>query len=242
MFQRQHNDDRMRRAESWQRRCQATSNDDRFSDYDRFIFLWIAFNAAYGSEPYGLAVDISDTGGEQKTWEGERIHRFLNTALAADSRKHISNLLWYDLAGPIGELLNNRYVHPVFWESVRQRLQGRARPVPWRQEFRDDKSDIEQWLKDRTNAIDVPWHVLHRLYTLRNQILHGGATYGKGKGRGQVRLGATIMASVVPAILAVMKEDIDEHPDSEAWGIVRYPTVSGSGRVVPKWRSKRTPF
>ena len=41
--QRQHNEDRMRRADSWLQRSEAARDDT-----ERFIFLWIAFNAAYG--------------------------------------------------------------------------------------------------------------------------------------------------------------------------------------------------
>ena len=40
--------DRMRRAESWHARSLRAESDD-----DRLIFLWIAFNAAYGSELNG---------------------------------------------------------------------------------------------------------------------------------------------------------------------------------------------
>ena len=43
--QRQHNEDRMRRAKSWHER-----SEEATSDGERFIFLWIAFNAAYGSD------------------------------------------------------------------------------------------------------------------------------------------------------------------------------------------------
>ena len=43
--QRQHNEDRMRRAKGWHER-----SEEATSDGERFIFLWIAFNAAYGSE------------------------------------------------------------------------------------------------------------------------------------------------------------------------------------------------
>lgn len=39
----QHNEDWMRRARSWLER-----SDESTSDGERFIFLWIAFNAAYG--------------------------------------------------------------------------------------------------------------------------------------------------------------------------------------------------
>ena len=44
--QRQHNEDRMRRARTWLER----SRQEGTEDVERFVFLWIAFNAAYGNE------------------------------------------------------------------------------------------------------------------------------------------------------------------------------------------------
>ena len=44
--QRQHKEDRMRRAYTWLGRSERTGTED----IERFVFLWIAFNAAYGDE------------------------------------------------------------------------------------------------------------------------------------------------------------------------------------------------
>ena len=54
---------------------------------------------------------------------------------------------------------------------------------------------------------------------------HGGATYATGWGQDQVRDGSSIMASIVPAIIAVMRADIERNPDSDVWGKVAYPRV-----------------
>ena len=67
--------------------------------------------------------------------------------------------------------------------------------------------------------------VFDRLYTLRNQIFHGGTTYPSGFGRDQIRDGSRIMASLVPAILHIMRQDIDGNPDSELWGKVAFPRI-----------------
>ena len=52
-----------------------------------------------------------------------------------------------------------------------------------------------------------------RLYVLRNQILHGGATWNGSVNRKQVGDGAAIMAFLVPAFVKVMMD----HP-GEALG------------------------
>ena len=46
--------------------------------------------------------------------------------------------------------------------------------------------------------------VLVRLYTLRNQLMHGGATWGSSINRAQVRDGRAILGSVLPVMLALM--------------------------------------
>ena len=213
--QKQHNEDRMRRAISWHKRSLCAESDD-----DRFIFLWIAFNAAYGGEPYGP--DISGS----RIQERDKFSVFLDRVLEVDSTGRIGDLLWRELSGQIRDLLNNRFVYCPFWHSVRHRT------FNWRTDFDDLNEEVKVRLERKQDARYVLGEVLQRLYTLRNQILHGGATYGTGKGQGQVRVGASIMKSLVPIILAVMQADIDKNPRSEVWGVVSYPTVNRSGRVV----------
>ena len=65
--------------------------------------------------------------------------------------------------------------------------------------------------------------ILERLYTLRNQILHGGTTFATGKGREQLKDGSEIMAALVPVILEIMHADIEQKPGTNVWGRVAYP-------------------
>jgi len=46
-----------------------------------------------------------------------------------------------------------------------------------------------------------------RLYTLRNQLLHGGATWNSGVNRSQISQGAEIMGQVVPIVIHLMMND-----------------------------------
>lgn len=59
-----------------------------------------------------------------------------------------------------------------------------------------------------------------RLYVLRNQIMHGGATWKGSVNRPQVRDGARIMAFLVPRFASLMMSNprID-------WGPPRFPVV-----------------
>ena len=72
--------------------------------------------------------------------------------------------------------------------------------------------------------------VLSRLYTLRNRIFHGGTTYATGWGQDQVRDGTNIMASIVPAFIAVMRADIERNPDTDVWGRVACARVGAARR------------
>ena len=60
--------------------------------------------------------------------------------------------------------------------------------------------------------------VLDRLYVLRNQLVHGGATWNSVANRQQVRDGAAILMAVVPVVVDILIEagDVD-------FGAVAYP-------------------
>lgn len=62
--------------------------------------------------------------------------------------------------------------------------------------------------------------VFERLYTLRNQLIHGGATWNSKVNRGQVHDGANIMNKLVPAIIHIMMDGA-----GEVWGDPCYPVV-----------------
>lgn len=207
MSQRAQNKDRLRRAYSWLHRSEEAETDD-----ERFIFLWIAFNAGYGVE---LAKDGDDA------TESKRFRDFLGEILERDREGVIGRLLWKTFPGPIRVLLENRYVFGPFWECVR----GAA--TEWHPRFRASNRRARKALA-KNDVHGVLVEVFLRLYVLRNQIFHGGATFGEGLGRDQLRDGATIMASLVPAILEIMDKDITENPNSEVWGKILFPRIDAA--------------
>ena len=62
--------------------------------------------------------------------------------------------------------------------------------------------------------------VFDRLYVLRNQLVHGGATWNSQVNRQQLRDGVAILGALLPLILAVMLE----HPHHD-FGEVLYPVL-----------------
>ena len=217
MSQTQHNIDRMRRADSWYERSLRAESDD-----DRFIFLWIAFNAAYGSELNG-----SDNGGLSAK-ERDKFLEFLREVLARDTQSGMNGILQAtSLMDRIRTLLANPYIYRPFWRKIREN-QGDSTGVDWTTNLNkeiEDKNDKAWAALLGGNAYGALTEIFERLYTLRNQVLHGGVTYRGGKGRDQIRDGAEIMAALVPAMLDIMRADIDQKPDSQVWGDVAYPTV-----------------
>ena len=62
--------------------------------------------------------------------------------------------------------------------------------------------------------------ILERLYVLRNQLMHGNATWNSSVNREQVRDGANILGQLVPAMISIMLDC-----GTELWGDPRYPVV-----------------
>jgi hypothetical protein len=62
--------------------------------------------------------------------------------------------------------------------------------------------------------------VLDRLYVLRNQLIHGGATFQSQVNRQQVVDGCNMLAVLMPIIIEIMLEARDDD-----WGPIFYPVI-----------------
>ena len=216
----------MRRAESWLARAdRAAREGEKAGDgadgvgfaCERFLFLWISFNAAYGYEV------IEDETRASYPKEKEKFTKFFYEVVRRDREGIIRNILWEQYSGPVRVLLRNKYVFKLFWESVR----GTPGGLEWKQQFDKEKRHANRALANG-NVDRVLEIVFRRLYVLRNQIFHGGTTFAAGWGGDQVRDGSRIMAALVPAILAIMRADIAANPDTDTWGKVAYPRINES--------------
>ena len=128
--QRQHNEDRMRRAKSWHER-----SEEATSDGERFIFLWIAFNAAYGS-------DASDS---VSLTQRRQFTEFLARVLERDAGNEIEGIIWDTFSGPIRILPENQYVFVPFWKWV----QGEAEGDDWQERFERETASVRRKLSRR---------------------------------------------------------------------------------------------
>ena len=72
----------------------------------QFIYLWIAFNAAYAAE-----IDERHRLSEQETFRA-----FLARLIDLDrEHRRVEALLWHEFTGNIRVLLDNKYVFQEFW-------------------------------------------------------------------------------------------------------------------------------
>jgi hypothetical protein len=189
---------RIHRAISWVGRAEEEQSDPAAA----FLFLWIAFNAAYG--------------GERSTFgERDAFQTFFHRLCRLDGAHRLYDLVWSDYPGPIRLFLENRYVFAPFWAQIHDEPGSED----WEQSFNASRRRFHIALRDRDTVIVLSL-LFDRLYVLRNQVMHGGATWGSKVNRDQLRDGAAILGSVVPVMLDLMMDE----PDGN-WGAPMYPVV-----------------
>ncbi len=192
---------RTHRALSWLDRAEREAEDDDA----RFLFLWIAFNAAYANElPQNL--DLS---------ERKAFRLFLRKLIDLDVDKLIYRLVWESFSSTIRLLIDNKFVHAPFWDWQN----GRISEAEWAERFSKDKAAATKAL-GRMDTETVLAVAFDRLYVLRNQLVHGGATWNSSVNRSQVHDGARFIGQIVPIIIHLMMEN----PDT-LWGDPCYPVV-----------------
>ncbi|WP_217516342.1 HEPN domain-containing protein [Vibrio metschnikovii] len=191
---------RVHRALSWLNKAEQCSDDD-----SAFLFLWIAFNSAY-------AQDF-----EQKSSFGERglFQEFLSKLVELDNQQQLSAIVWEQYSGPIRCILDNEFILQAYWDYQA----GRIDQESWKQARSKAKIAANQALSQNDTA-SVLSIVFARLYTLRNQIIHGGATFGSSANRQQLRDCTSLLQHLVPTLITIMMNS-----KQAMWGEPVYPLV-----------------
>jgi hypothetical protein len=189
---------RLHRAISWLK-----SAEKQEGNLDmKFISIWISFNACY-------AVDIN---GLNSKPEKAKLREFTSSLVQFDKTR-LYNLFWEKFSGPVKVLIENKFVFEKFWEYTR------GESNDYEEAFNKSITHASNCLSKQNieGLIEV---VLERLYTLRNQLIHGGATYNSKLNRSQLRDACNIMQLLVPIIIDIMLEN-GEHD----WGEIAYPVI-----------------
>jgi len=190
---------RCHRAISWLKRAEQETNDPDA----RFIFLWISFNAAYAWE----------FGHEQS--ERDLLRRFFERVLALDTEKQLHAVLFKNFTGCVRMLIDNPYLFEPFWRALRDHdSSGR-----WEESFKSATRAATVAVMSGETAV-VAGIVIDRLYVLRNQLVHGGATHASRVNRQQVKDSVALMTQLVPLVIALMLKS-----DGEDFGGIAYPVI-----------------
>jgi len=199
---------RVHRAISWIGRAESCCGGaDADEDADgRFIFLWIAFNAAYADERGFHVKELS---------ERETFGAYFDRLIRLDVERRIYDALWRRFPGPVRILMNNHFTFAPFW----QHHNGIAGADDWRDRFNASTRRFNLAFQ-HSEAVSVLTSVFDRLYVLRNQLVHGGSTWNSKVNRGQVRDGAGILGFLMPVFVDIMMDNPDED-----WGQPFYPVV-----------------
>ncbi|MEJ3630053.1 hypothetical protein [Vibrio vulnificus] len=192
---------RVHRALSWLKKAEMCDDHD-----SKYIFLWIAFNAAYAQD-FEYKADFGERGLYQE---------FLAKIVSLDGGNKLSELVWSQYSSSIRLILDNEYILQSFWKFH----SGLITEDQWKKERSQAKSIANKALSDGDTAT-VLSVVFSRLYTLRNQLIHGGATYNSSANRDQIHDCTALLEIVVPTIIEIMMDGAEE-----LWGDAVYPLVS----------------
>lgn len=192
---------RLHRALSWLRCAEGQAENPDM----QFISLWIAFNACY-------AIDVDDA---LTLGERERFQSFLTRLVVLDKDSRIYNCLWQTFSGPVRALLGNQFLFRPFWDAQR------GQDANWAERFEKSQAAAKVFLAKGMVA-ELLSVVLDRLYVLRNQLMHGGATWQSRVNRGQVRDGCNMLRVLLPIVIEEMLRAREAD-----WGRIHYPVVKG---------------
>lgn len=191
---------RLHRAISW---LKCAEENEKNSDL-HFIGLWVSFNACYAIEDRM----------EAALTERALFSEFVQKLVECDMEGKFFHLLWNTFSGPVRVLIENEYVFKPFWDFQRGQIKD------WKKIHQRSIDESRNFLAVG-NVAGLLENVLDRLYVLRNQLLHGGATYKSKVNRSQLRDGCNMLRLLVPLTIELMMD----HGELD-WGKVHYPVVN----------------
>ncbi len=190
---------RLHRAVSWLRCAEQYAESDEDMS---FIALWVSFNSCYS---------VNDDEPNHNFW-GD-FEAFAGKLVTLDTDQKIYNCLWFNFSNFVRLLIDNKWVFEPFWRSQREANEN------WKRPFDEAQKDAYRALASN-NVPMLLSIVMSRLYTLRNQLVHGGATWTSTVNREQVRDGKRMLLELMPIIIEIMFDE------SEDWGDIHYPVVA----------------
>ena len=227
MSVRDRNERRIARMSTWISLAKAEAISGEKEAHIRFLFYWIAYEAAY---------HMNETGESKGGHEKER--REFHLRLASHDRGRLQRILSAQRTNVVG-ILKLRQAHPSFWKRWDED-EGVETIKEWESVFWNRVQKMVEHLEVAVRS-GIKWKIagtlndlFENLSVVRNQIVHGGSAGPDSRGRTQVILGAKLLSAFVPCFHESIK---DNH--SEDWGEPPFPHV-GEGpddKCPPPWLS-----
>jgi len=187
---------RIHRSLSWLKRAEQEDTDIDA----KFIFIWISLNSAYS-----IHLDAYKNHGDEEL----RSEFFLT--LLKNGQDKIHEIIYERFSQEVRSILNNEFILTSFW----------ADKDNWEVKLKNEKREVQEALRDRKQTIYILTILFKRLYVLRNQIFHGGATWQGKLNRQQVKDGANLLGYLLPVLLIIMMENPNDN-----WGELAYPPTN----------------
>lgn len=195
---------RIHRALSWLKASEETDSKDM-----QFMLLWIAFNALYGQNKTFM---------EEHKSEKESFKNFFDKLLLLDKDNTLYGIAWNDYSQYYHHIIQNKFVFAPYWDY----RNGKLNDEDWKARFEVGKNRLTFNISsiDPEKTTKVLGEIFERLYVLRNQLVHGGATYESDVNRSQIHDGVNILSGLIPAIITLVMDN-----PNEEWGSPSYPVV-----------------
>ena len=224
------NERRAARMNVWIDLARKTSDDDDCA-HVRFVFYWIAYEAAY---------KVDDSGPSSSRASEAQQRRSFHRNIAGYDRGRLRETLCRHRER-VAKVLELRQAHPSFWQKWDE--DGWVeRAEDWERIFRErtDKAKktlrgaIEDWHlgganKRTANSLN---DLFDNLAIVRHQIVHGASAGSHSRGRTQVRLGAQLLHALIPCFRDSITSNLDED-----WGRPPFPHVGAAAddECPPPW-------
>lgn len=140
---------------------------------------------------------------------------FIHKICQLDKKKQLYTLTWQTYSQSIRVMLDNPYIFQPFWDYQNGKISATA----WQEDFTKANKKALNALKNEDTAT-ILMVIFDRLYTLRNQIVHGGATYQSSLNREQLSDGCQILQAILPVVVEIVLDNAEVD-----WGNPFYPVV-----------------
>lgn len=194
------------------------------SDLDlSFICHWIAFEALSSDE----RVAIQSKSFSNREQFLNFIEKVVTTPRETQEQLFNKRLQADDVWQSISDLFNNPYIDSANWGQFYRGVTKAGKKTNPFVMSPNNKLKKSQ-LSDPHQFIQISKELIKRLYYLRNLMFHGNSTH-KGVERerraAQLVQGTQILRAIVPVIINIMLDELEDNLADQRWGLIPYPRI-----------------